>query len=204
MAEVRKFGKKEFDYYVSKLSRGSERDRKRAGELLNQYERWVNEGYSPDDAARKALASVQLKTAIEMKKKTGESYWDKVRGRILTQHQKHARYTARFKEGFGESQAEEIQTRGIQTNIVCPNCGATNLITSGVPGHLVCPACGKTFPAKMRTTSAASSIVHFSFVPIVVGGVIGALIPILLSDMFGTLGTTLIGVGIFFLGLSKM
>ncbi len=95
MVEVRKFGKKEFDYYVSKLSRGNERDRKRAEELLNQYDRWRSEGYSLDDAAKKALASVQLKTAIEMKKKTGESYWDKVRGRILTQHQKHARYMVR-------------------------------------------------------------------------------------------------------------
>lgn len=114
------FGKKELGKYAKRLlssSRPESRERGKA--LAEQYKKWFTRGKSPNEAAKKALASVQMATArrhlkerteeeverireLEEKEKLSKEeekehrrlkHWDRVLGHALTKHQEGQKYT---------------------------------------------------------------------------------------------------------------
>jgi len=92
----------------------------------------------------------------------------------------------------------------MQINRVCPECGSSPVLTIPEdPGKLYCPACGHRFSAKQKET-AFSNIIHSDITVIFISTLAGLMIPVIFGSTFGLLGTALIGVGVIFLGLSKL
>ena len=114
----------------------------------------------------------------------------------------------KYLEEKKEAESEEKGKSGIEIQRVCPRCGSTPVLTTETPGILYCPSCGAEFPAKTKSEDTAgtaiSNIIHSSITTIVISALIGLMIPTIFGSQFGMLGTTLIGVGIIFLGLSKI
>jgi|GEM_PF-2615044 len=92
----------------------------------------------------------------------------------------------------------------MQVNRVCPECSSSPVLTiPEKPGYLYCPACGHEFSAKQKE-KGFSNIIHSDITVIFISTLAGLLVPVIFGSTFGLLGTALIGVGIIFLGLSKL
>ncbi len=107
----------------------------------------------------------------------------------------------RFRPDEEEEPGEETPPQ--PAGLLCSYCGSSNTVVVK-PGLVKCNTCGKTQKVGGGGESAISDIVHSSMMTIIISALIGLAIPMIFGSDFGLLGTTMIGVGIIFLGLSKM
>lgn len=106
-----------------------------------------------------------------------------------------------------EGKEEQSPGTGESAGKPCPECGSTATQTTNKPNVIYCPVCKKSYVVKKEREPGESSIpslLHSSFTIIIISAIIGLMVPLIFGPSFGTLGTGLIGLGIIFLGLSKI
>lgn len=112
-----------------------------------------------------------------------------------------------WEEKRGEEKKEKGEGgTGKSAGIPCPECGSTATEATGKKDVIWCPVCNRRvrIPEPEGEESAISNVIHSSFTTIIISVIVGLLIPIIFGSSFDFLGTMLIGLGIIFLGFSRI
>lgn len=111
----------------------------------------------------------------------------------------------------GKGKEERIPGTGVTAGLVCPECGSNATETTNKPNVIYCPVCKKTYVIKKEVESEGgaiyntlSDVIHSSMTTIVVSAIIGLFIAFYLGQFFNPLGCMFIGLGIIFMGLSRI